>query len=300
MDVGNLLLVLLGAGDAGAIDSSPPARPVYPECPPPFERRSSASEDVIMGAGQGGYVVDACGGFDNGGRVRDGWEVTHYGDGRRREEHWARGKGNGPIRVVFPEGDWWIGNQVDGELEGRREYWHKNGGKWQEATMHRGHVDGSGRSWYPDGSLESIWREQDGKTLVHLSWDRDGKLEKKIGDPALLTKGRTLEQLRKENARPGYHRPRQPPPPSGLLGSKTNPIRCQGADGERDYLKHLKCGDGASPRFRRAGSAGVGPYGNIMDDYQVSCGSATQSIFFDMYHPGHRETAPVAGFTLAP
>ena len=252
-----------------------------------------------MGAGQGGYAVDACGGFDSSGRVRDGWEVTHYEDGRWREEHWARGKLNGPFRVVFEDGDWWIGNQVDGELEGRREYWYKNGGKWQEATMHRGHVDGPGRSWYPDGSLQSIWRNQGGKTLVHLSWDRDGTLKEKIGDPALLTKG-TLEQLRKENARPAFPSPWQPPPPSGSLGSKTNPIRCKGPEGERGYLRRLRCGDGASPRFRRARSAGAGPYGHIMDDYEVSCGSVTQSIFFDMYHRNHRETAAVAGFTLAP
>ena len=300
MNAGSVWVLLLGAGDAGAVESSPSARPVYPECPPPFERRSSASEDVIMGAGQGGYVVDACGGFDSGGRVRDGWEVTHYEEGRRREEHWAGGKQNGPIRVVFPDGDWWIGNQVDGAFEGRREYWYGNGGKWQEATMHRGHVDGPGRSWYPDGSLESIWRNQGGTTLVHLRWERDGTLKEKIGDPALLTKGRTLERLRKENARPGYPRPSQPPPLSGLLGSKTNPIRCAGPDGERAYLKRLRCGDGASPRFRRAGSAGGGPYGHVMDDYEVRCGGVTQSIFFDMYHPNHRETAVVAGFTLAP
>jgi hypothetical protein len=207
-----VLVLLLIGGDAQGVDdgarmgSARRALPIYPECPPPFERRTSAREDIIMGSGQGGYVVDACGGFDANGRVTDGWEVSHYEDGRWREEHRARGRLNGPFRAGDPEGGWWIGNYVDDELEGLREYWHKNGGKWQETNLHAGRLEGPGRSWYPSGSVESIWIAEHGRIVADLRWGQAGRLTSRTGNVGLLANGKTLEQLRADNARPACPR----------------------------------------------------------------------------------------------
>jgi hypothetical protein len=302
---GAVLWLLLIGGDADVVGGAASvvgtrrASPIYPECPPPFERRTSAREDIIMGSGQGGYVADACGGFDANGRLTDGWEVSHYEDGRWREEHRARGRLNGPFRAGDPEGGWWIANYVDDELEGRREYWHKNGGKWQETEMHRGRLEGPGRSWYPNGSVESIWIAEHGRIVADLRWAEDGTLASRTGDVAQLAKGKTLEQLQKDNARAVYPRPSESPSSIGPLGSRTNPIRCAGPYGEREYLHRLRCADGTLVAFRREGSVGIGPRGHVIDDYRVSCGTASRSMFFDMYHPHHRETAPVDGFNLS-
>lgn len=82
------------------------------------------------------------------------------------------------------------------------------------------------------------------------------------------------------------------------FGSDKNPVRAQGPAGERAYLRRLRCADGQAPAFERQGSAGIGPYGNILDIYAVQCaGGAAQSVYIDMYH-GHVEPQPVPGFTI--
>jgi hypothetical protein len=85
---------------------------------------------------------------------------------------------------------------------------------------------------------------------------------------------------------------------SGVLGSKTNPVRCDMPRGERYYLLRLRDADGKSPGFHRVGSFGGGPYGNILDGYEVKLGANTVMIFMDMYHPGYVETNAVPGFTI--
>lgn len=85
------------------------------------------------------------------------------------------------------------------------------------------------------------------------------------------------------------------------LGSKSNPVRAQMPPGEIAYLRRLRCGDGTAPTFSRMGSFGDGPYGNIIDGYQVDCGSAAPGrvqVFMDMYHPGFIESRPVPGVTI--
>lgn len=82
------------------------------------------------------------------------------------------------------------------------------------------------------------------------------------------------------------------------LGSKQNPVRENGPGGERAYLAKLRCTDGQAPAFRREGNIGRGPYGYIVDLYQVTCpGQSTVPVHIDMYHDGG-ETRPVPGFAI--
>ncbi len=84
------------------------------------------------------------------------------------------------------------------------------------------------------------------------------------------------------------------------LGSAQNPIRAEGPSGQRAYLTRLRCPDGRPPAFERGGSAGLSPYGSMMDLYQVACDAPpTHSIYMDMYHPGYVESQAVAGFSIA-
>lgn len=82
------------------------------------------------------------------------------------------------------------------------------------------------------------------------------------------------------------------------FGSEKNPVRAQGPAGERAYLRRLRCADGNAPAFEREGSAGIGPYGTILDIYTAECsGAAAATIYIDMYHD-HVEQSAVPGFTI--
>lgn len=274
------------------VSTRPQGLPQYPSCPPPFERRVAPGETAI---------VESCGGFDESGKVIDGWEVTSYSNGSRREEHHAKGKLQGFMRVWFEEGDSWIGYYEDGLLEGRREYWYANGGKWQEADFHRGEIKGFGRSWFPDGSVQSLFIGGDDKPNPHLEWHEDGTFYRQEGDVQALLGGKTLEEIREANRRPAYGPVARaiPETPTGPIGSKSNPVRCDGPRGERAYLQGLRCaGERQAPHFERLGSVGIGVYGNVLDEYQVTCGGESRSVFFDMYHHKHVEKATPPGFTL--
>jgi len=80
------------------------------------------------------------------------------------------------------------------------------------------------------------------------------------------------------------------------LGSQENPVRSQGPTGQRNYLAHLECPDGTSPRFNRLGSLADGVYGFPMDKFEVFCGERRSLIFMDLYHPLHVESSAVPGF----
>jgi hypothetical protein len=83
------------------------------------------------------------------------------------------------------------------------------------------------------------------------------------------------------------------------LGSPENPVLAEGPPGQRAYLLTLRCPEGRAPTFDRGGSAGLSPYGSIMDVYQVACDAPPMhSVFIDMYHPGHIEKQAVPGFTI--
>lgn len=85
------------------------------------------------------------------------------------------------------------------------------------------------------------------------------------------------------------------------LGARENPVRAQGPAGQRAYLSRLRCSDLSRPAFFRRGSAGMSPYGNIVDLYSVSCDNAEPSendIYIDMYHAGHVEREAVPGYGI--
>jgi len=87
------------------------------------------------------------------------------------------------------------------------------------------------------------------------------------------------------------------------LGSRDNPVRVNMPEGERGYLGRLRCANDAAPSFSRTGSFGPGPFGSILDGYDVLCADsepARSMLFLDMYHPEHDETVAPPGFTLAP
>jgi len=87
------------------------------------------------------------------------------------------------------------------------------------------------------------------------------------------------------------------------LGSEENPVRADMPRGQRAYLDRLRCADGTAPSYSRVGSMGAGPYGSIIDGYEVICAGgepADSIIMIDMYHPGHVEKAAPKGFTIVP
>jgi hypothetical protein len=84
------------------------------------------------------------------------------------------------------------------------------------------------------------------------------------------------------------------------LGSLQNPVRVGGPEGERAYLGHLRCPDGALPRVGARREAGVGAFGSVVAAYEVICGAAPGRIVFDMYHEEHAETRAPAGFNYVP
>lgn len=82
------------------------------------------------------------------------------------------------------------------------------------------------------------------------------------------------------------------------LGSRDNPVRVGGPDGERAYLARLRCADGSPPRVGTRMEAGVGAFGTVIAAYPVRCGGGETRVAFDMYHEEHVETRAPAGFTL--
>ena len=87
------------------------------------------------------------------------------------------------------------------------------------------------------------------------------------------------------------------------LGSQQNPVRAAMPEGQRAYLRRLRCADGAVPAFSRIGNFGAGVYGNIIDGYRLRCSGAAPAdsvVYMDMYHRGHVEERPVPGFTIVP
>jgi tetratricopeptide (TPR) repeat protein len=86
----------------------------------------------------------------------------------------------------------------------------------------------------------------------------------------------------------------------GELGTKTNPVKGYMPSGEREYIMRLRCPRGDEPEFKRIGSYGIGPYGNMLDGYTLNCkkDNIEKFIYMDMYHRGYRETKPVPGFTV--
>ena len=87
------------------------------------------------------------------------------------------------------------------------------------------------------------------------------------------------------------------------LGSRENPVRVGGPEGERAYIARLRCADRSVPKVGGRASAGVGAFGTVVDMYPLDCGAAAPGRFallMDMYHEEHREERAPPGFTIAP
>lgn len=84
------------------------------------------------------------------------------------------------------------------------------------------------------------------------------------------------------------------------LGDAKNPVRACGSEGQKEYLGRLQCANGETPTFSRKGGFGRGPYGSIIDGYDVACGSTQREVFMDMYHCNYRETRPLDGLAILP
>ena len=103
------------------------------------------------------------------------------------------------------------------------------------------------------------------------------------------------------------YRPEIPPPdPPGVataeahpLGSKANPVRVCGRNGQRACLSRLHRRDGAPPDYDRAGSGGEGPHGGLTDRYELRCGKTRRNVCMDTVRP-RREDRPIPGFSIAP
>lgn len=126
-----------------------------------------------------------------------------------------------------------------------------------------------------------------------------------LGSPALAAGDDALARmLRGESAMTGKKLDRAIEHAAEFpLGDRRNPVRVTMPQGQRLYLARLRCSDGQTPSFYRAGNAGFGPFGNIIDIYIVTCADGTPArseIYMDMYHAGFMETRPVPGFTTGP
>jgi hypothetical protein len=87
------------------------------------------------------------------------------------------------------------------------------------------------------------------------------------------------------------------------LGSRQNPVRVSGVEGEHAYMRRLRCADGNPPRIGQRANIGVGVFGSIVDLWELDCGDAAPgrfSLALDMYHDNHDELQAPAGLTLAP
>ena len=84
------------------------------------------------------------------------------------------------------------------------------------------------------------------------------------------------------------------------LGSEQNPVRVDKPEGQRAYLERLNCADGSTPEYSRVGSFDIGPYGTVLDGYQLTCSGVDLDgvVYMDMYHPGHIEAEAIPGFTI--
>ncbi|WP_194757196.1 hypothetical protein [Aliidiomarina indica] len=88
------------------------------------------------------------------------------------------------------------------------------------------------------------------------------------------------------------------------LGSFENPVRAYMPRGQQEYLSRLRCRDGSRVSFRRTGNVGDGPYGSIVDVYQVACFVDNElevtGIYMDMYHKDYVELRAVPNFLVVP
>lgn len=87
----------------------------------------------------------------------------------------------------------------------------------------------------------------------------------------------------------------------GPLGCRSNPVRCDGPAGEREYLDRIRGKDGRKVLYQRVGSLVVpSPSGNIVDLYLIGFENVgpVARVFMDMYFAGYVEVRPIPGFQI--
>ena len=89
---------------------------------------------------------------------------------------------------------------------------------------------------------------------------------------------------------------------SGPLGSQTNPVKCDGFEGAKTYLDKLRGPNGEKLSYADAGSAGVGPFGSLIYQYDITVptpgGSRQAQIFVDIDFADYSEGKAATGFTI--
>jgi hypothetical protein len=89
---------------------------------------------------------------------------------------------------------------------------------------------------------------------------------------------------------------------SGPIGTKTNPIKCEGLEGANAYLKKLQGPKREPVTFSELTDNGVGPFGSLVYvtdvGYTGASGLVQVQVFFDIDFTGYHESKAVPGFLL--
>jgi len=88
----------------------------------------------------------------------------------------------------------------------------------------------------------------------------------------------------------------------GPLGSRTNPIKCEGAEGASEYLKKLTGLHAEALTHSELTDVGVGPFGSLLYstdvEYTGPAGAVKNQLFFDIDFTGYHEPKVAPGFLL--
>ena len=87
---------------------------------------------------------------------------------------------------------------------------------------------------------------------------------------------------------------------AGDLGSISNPVKCDGTQGQIEYLKRLRSPSRKSIKYRRLKHANPVPNGHTLDVYEIKSrdGRIRAVIHMDMYWPGYIESQAIKEFKI--
>jgi hypothetical protein len=89
---------------------------------------------------------------------------------------------------------------------------------------------------------------------------------------------------------------------TGPLGSKGNPIKCDGSAGAKSYLEKLKGPKNQPTTFTEIGSGGISPFGGAAVVFEVTIKSIDhpegQQLYFDTTFENYEEKSAPPGFSL--
>jgi hypothetical protein len=88
---------------------------------------------------------------------------------------------------------------------------------------------------------------------------------------------------------------------SGPMGTKNNPIKCEGREGIINYLDRLRGPQNQTLTKTDLGSGGLSPFEGVMDIWEVSYeGGTPVQIYFDAGFEGYKEPKAVGDFKIRP